>query len=181
MQLKRTGKVKAKECEDEPPAKSEVKVWFSPVSVVEIELGARPPEEDLTRLATKDGTPHDPTQPVERELIDCILKQGLPEGALAEAPAPARGRKRKTNADGVEDGSPSSSQKKPRPSQETDGDFYENAGEKKRGKPRKKPHAGVVTAEPSSRKSGGKKQSDSKPRSPNPPSATLQLPKSLKS
>lgn len=175
IQLKRRRKVKIKEGEEEPPAKSEVKVWFSPLSVVEINLISCSPEEDWSKFAAKDGTPYDPTQPIECELLECLLKHGLPEDALVEAPPPKRARKR--NADEPDDAGGSPASKKQRSSQPQGQESSPTAARKKHSRPRKD-----GTTDAAKPKSGSKKKKGgvaAAERSPSPPPATFQLPTGL--
>ncbi|KAK5121673.1 hypothetical protein LTR85_004845 [Meristemomyces frigidus] len=80
IQLKRTRKPKI-DGGDAPP-KTEFKITFCPVPAIEIDLSQQPPEEDWSKRAEKDGTPYDPVQNVECEVLGCLLRHGLPEGAL---------------------------------------------------------------------------------------------------
>lgn len=91
IELKRSRK--RKDETDNVDDRTEAKVKFSPLSVVDIDLSQCPVEEDWTGFAAKDGTPYDPVQKVECEILHCFLKNGLPEGALEYA-TPAK-RKRK--------------------------------------------------------------------------------------
>ena len=75
----------------------EAKVTFLLLAVVDIDLSQRPDGEDWTKFSAKDGTPYDPTQSVECEVLRCFLKYGLPDEGLEQA-EPAR-RKRKTVGD----------------------------------------------------------------------------------
>jgi Holliday junction resolvase YEN1 len=93
IQLKRT---KKKNDEDDIDARTEAKVTFSPLPVVEIDLSQQPPEEDWTKFAAKDRTPYDPTQSVECELLRCFLSHGLPDGALEYA-KPAKRKRNERN------------------------------------------------------------------------------------
>ena len=90
--------------------RAEAKVIFSPLAVVDIDLSQRPDGEDWTKFTAKYGTPYDPTQSVDGEILCCFLKHGLPDGALEEA-KPAR-RKRKTTEDGESSANASSSKKR---------------------------------------------------------------------
>lgn len=179
IQLKRTRKIKVKEGEEDPPAKSEVKIWFSPISIVEIDLMSCPPEEDWTKFAAKDGTPYDPTRPVECEMLECFLKHGLPKDALVEAPPPTRGRKRKTDAT-QEDKEDSPSKKKRKSPQHKSQQSPGNAEGKKRGKPREDPTANSAKEKSKPKKKKKRKDSEAQVTRPSsPPPATFQLPKGL--
>ena len=79
IQLKRTQK---KKDEEDVNGRTEAKVIFSPLAVVEIDLSRQPPEEDWSKFAAKDGAPYDPIQSVECEVLRCFLSHGLPDGAL---------------------------------------------------------------------------------------------------
>lgn len=174
IQLKRTRKVKVKEGEEEPPAISEVKIWFSPSSIVDTDLTTCPEAEDWTKFAAKDGTPHDPLLPVECEMLSYFLEHGLPKGALVEAPPPARGRKRKGEAG--DDNAASPRQKKPMSSQR---DTHESPGEakaKKRGRPSK--DQADAAADNQKLKQKEKKQA-APSRSPTPPPAIFRMPEGL--
>lgn len=103
VQVKRTRKVKKNDDEDEPPARAEIKVTFSPLPAVEIDLSEQPPGEDWSIFAAKDGTPYDPLQNVECGVLECFLKHGLPDGTLDTAMAPTSKRKRKARSDGPVD------------------------------------------------------------------------------
>ena len=80
IQLKRTRK--KKQDGGDSNVAIEAKITFSPLPVVDIDLSVRPPDEDWTKFVAKDGTPYDPTQVIECELLHCFLKHGLPDGAL---------------------------------------------------------------------------------------------------
>jgi len=112
VQLKRTRKTK-KDGED-APAKAEIKVTFCPIPAIEIDLSQQPPEEDWTLFAEKDGSPYDPVQNVEAELLECFLRHGLPQNALDTPPEPTK-RKRKNEQ--AQDRSSTPEKKKPRTSQ----------------------------------------------------------------
>nr|POE85395.1 flap endonuclease gen like 1 [Quercus suber] len=75
IELKRTRTVKPKDDED-PPVKPEVKITYSPLYNFQIDL-SRPPEEDWSKWMGKDGTPYDPTQDLDFEILDCFLRHGL--------------------------------------------------------------------------------------------------------
>lgn len=175
IQLKRTRKVKAKEGEEQPPATFEVKTLFSPAAVVEIDLSPCPPEEDWSKFAAKDGTPYDPTQPVECELLQCLLHHGLPEGGPVEAAPSARKVKRKTSADEGDAASPSAKKRKA-PREEQRGS-QESAEGKKHGRPPIDTSTAAAGGKPSAKRKKGDKESKS--RSPSPPPATFRLPHGL--
>ena len=169
IQLKRTSK--KKKAEDNETSKSEVKIMFSPIPVVEIDLSQRPPEEDWSKF-DKDGSPYDSTQNIECEVLECFLRHGLPDGALEAPVQPSKAikRKRKTNDQAPESSPPS---KRQRPSNssigdadaagagaQTPGDAMQSQGEpvpKKRGRPRKDAESGS-----SAKKTTKKKQRKSK-------------------
>lgn len=94
IQLKRTRR--KKEDGEDISNPTEAKITFSPLPVVEIDLSERPPDEDWTKFAAKDGTPYDPTQSVECELLYCFLKHGLPAVALEYAIPAKRKRTEET-------------------------------------------------------------------------------------
>lgn len=91
IELKRTRK--KNHAEEDVDDKTEAKITFSPLSVVDIDLSQCPPEEDWTKFEAKDGTPYDPTRNVEAEILHCFLKHGLPDGALEYAKPVKRKRK----------------------------------------------------------------------------------------
>ena len=93
IQLKRTRK---KTDEDDIDARTEAKVTFSPMPLLEIDLSQQPPEEDWAKFTAKDGTPYDPTQSVECEVLCCFLNHGLPDSAL-EYVKPAKRKKNEEN------------------------------------------------------------------------------------
>ncbi|TKA64300.1 hypothetical protein B0A55_09775, partial [Friedmanniomyces simplex] len=86
---------------EDAPAKAERKITFLANPAVEIDLGERPPEEDWSIWDGKDGSPYDPFQPVECEVLDCFLHHGLPEDAIVTTTAPTR--KKRKNEDDAED------------------------------------------------------------------------------
>ena len=93
IQLKRTRK---KTDEDDIDVRTEAKVTFSPMPLVEIDLSQQPPEEDWAKFTAKDGTPYDPTQSVECEVLCCFLNHGLQDGAL-EYVKPAKRKRNEEN------------------------------------------------------------------------------------
>ena len=99
MQLKRTRKRKE---DDETPEKAEVKITFSPIPLVEVDLRQQPPDEDWSVLAGKDGNPYDPTQKVECEILTCFVEHGLPNGLHDVSPVPLIKRKRKSTDEDTE-------------------------------------------------------------------------------
>ena len=98
VRLKRTRKAKPGE---ESSPKAEVKITFSPMPVVEVDLRGRPPEEDWSKFE-KPGVPYDPTQDMECEVLDSFLRHGLPDNAL-DIETPAKGKR--ANKDGPSESS----------------------------------------------------------------------------
>ena len=90
INLRRTRK--KKEAENDAHTRDEAKITFSPMPVVGIDLSQQPLDEDWTKFAAKDGTPYDPTQNVECEVLHCFLEHGLPRGSLESAPLAKRKR-----------------------------------------------------------------------------------------
>lgn len=173
LQLKCTRKVKVKEGEDKPPVKTQVKVWFCPTAVAQVDVGICPPEEAWAKFPSKDGTPYDPTQAVESELLECLLKHGLPKCSLVQALPPTRKRKRNTDVQydtqEREDAQLSSSQRK-KPAQNK-----QNATTKTRARPRKDLESGEGRGKSSSKA----RHKEPAPRSPTPPPPTFHLPEGL--
>ncbi|KAK4553765.1 hypothetical protein LTR86_009263 [Recurvomyces mirabilis] len=97
MVLKRTRKAKVVDGE-ELAAKAERKIIFAPLPLVDIDGSQQPLEEDWSIWASQDGKPYDPTEPIECEILECFLREGLPEGSLVVAPTPTT-KKRKADGD----------------------------------------------------------------------------------
>ncbi|KAI6801262.1 hypothetical protein KC360_g1520 [Hortaea werneckii] len=85
VQLKRTRKAKD---DAETPVSSEIKITFSPLPAMEINLSQKPPEEDwdLPGWKSKDRASYDPLQKIEAEILRCFLDHGLPDGGVAPPP-----------------------------------------------------------------------------------------------
>ncbi|SMY28322.1 unnamed protein product [Zymoseptoria tritici ST99CH_1A5] len=79
------------------PGKCEVRIMISAADLVEVDLSAQPPEEDWTKFAAKDGTPYSPHEKIECYILDCLLRNGLPERVF-DAPAESPKRKSKSSA-----------------------------------------------------------------------------------
>ncbi|KAI6819332.1 hypothetical protein KC340_g13799 [Hortaea werneckii] len=178
VQLKRTRKNKD---DAETPTPSEVKITFSPLPAMEINLSQKPPEEDwdLPGWKGKDGASYDPLQKIEAEILQCFLDHGLPEGGVAPPPEPAR-RKRKGS---VGEEGEADQTKKSTPKQSQDESVSANNSQsqgtpKKRGRPRK--NASDELNAKKSRKSSGKgKEADATPDlPPTPPRPVFKLPRS---
>lgn len=180
IQRKRTRKTK-KDGED-APAKSEIKVTFSPIPAIEIDLSQQPPEEDWSIWAEKDGSPYDPVQNIECDVLECFLRHGLPEGAADAAPEPPK-RKRK-NKESDDSSSPAKKKRVEAPAVNEDQNDPAEAGissaaglPKKRGRP--KNDASADPAPKQARKRGKKTTAaaavDERPASP--PPAVFKLPR----
>lgn len=137
VQLKRTRKAKTDDGE-EAPSKSEVKITFLVLPAMEIDLSQQPPGEDWSIWAGKDGTPYDPLQPVECEVLDCLLKYGLPADGIA-APSPPK-RKRKSAEESSEPAEVSRKRRKKATDGGSDVDNGETAATAERPKKRGKAH-----------------------------------------
>jgi len=98
IQLKRLRKKKTDDGE-EPPAQSETKITFYPLTAVDIDLSREPEEEDWSTLGTKAVPRFDPAARVEAEILTCFLKHGLPEGSLQEPEPAPRARKKVAASD----------------------------------------------------------------------------------
>ncbi|RMX85574.1 hypothetical protein D0867_15862 [Hortaea werneckii] len=173
VQLKRTRKARN---DTEAPARSEVKITFSPSPAMEIDLRQKPPEEDwdLPGWKGKDGTSYDPLQKIEAEILRCFLDHGLPEGGVAPPSEPAK-RKRKGSTGESEAASVSKASQDESISAHTS---QSQGTPKKRGRPRKS-----ASDEPNakqSRKSSGKgKEAGVTPEMPpTPPRPVFKLPRS---
>ncbi|KJY01589.1 hypothetical protein TI39_contig285g00026 [Zymoseptoria brevis] len=79
------------------PGKCEVRIMVSAADLVEVDLSVQPPEEDWTKFAAKDGTPYSPHEKIECYLLDCLLRNGLPERVF-DAPAESPKRKSRSRA-----------------------------------------------------------------------------------
>lgn len=55
------------------------KIAFSPLVCTDLNLNFHPENGDWEESTNKDGVKFDPTVPVEAELLDCVLQQGLGE------------------------------------------------------------------------------------------------------
>ncbi|RMY72522.1 hypothetical protein D0862_14442 [Hortaea werneckii] len=176
IQLKRTRRAKD---DTEASTPSEVKITFSPLPAMEIDLSQKPPEEDwdLPGWKAKDGTSYDPLQKIDAEILRCFLDHGLPEGGVAPPPEPAK-RKRKGSTTGESEAMSGS-----KASQDELGSAHTSRPQGttpklKRGRPRKsasdEPHAKP------SRKSGGEgREAGAKPEMPpTPPRPVFKLPRS---
>ncbi|RMZ16521.1 hypothetical protein D0862_01200 [Hortaea werneckii] len=177
VQLKRTRKAKE---DAETPASSEVKITFSPLPAMEINLSQKPPEEDwdLPGWKGKDGTSYDPLQKIEAEILRCFLDHGLPEGGVAPPPEPAK-RKRKGPVGEGEAGQANKSTPKGTQDESVCASNSQSQGTpKKRGRPRKS--ASDESNAKQSRKSSGKgKEADPTPdMPPTPPRPVFKLPRS---
>ncbi|RMY89527.1 hypothetical protein D0861_04167 [Hortaea werneckii] len=158
VQLKRTRKAKD---DAETPVSSEIKITFSPLPAMEINLSQKPPEEDwdLTGWKSKDRASYDPLQKIEAEILRRKRKVSVAEEGEADQtkkPTPKQSQD--------ESGSANNSQSQGTP--------------KKRGRPRKN-----ASDEPNakhSRKSSGKgKEADATPDlPPTPPRPVFKLPRS---
>ncbi|SMR62952.1 unnamed protein product [Zymoseptoria tritici ST99CH_3D1] len=78
------------------PGKCEVRIMISAADLVEVDLSVQPPEEDWTKFAAKDGTPYSPHEKIECYILDCLLRNGLPERVF-DAPAESPKRKSKSS------------------------------------------------------------------------------------
>jgi Holliday junction resolvase YEN1 len=169
IQLKRTIKRKSTNGDDsEEPTDLEREITFYPLPAVEIDI--REPEgEDWSIWEGKDGSHYDPAERVECNILDCFLKNGLPEGHLTTAEPAKRQRKQKATVAASDSAGVSASAS-------IDAAATTPAGApKKRGRPKKSATAAtddveVVTSPP---KRGRPKKDDNT-------SANEQLPKKRK-
>ncbi|KAK4539159.1 hypothetical protein LTR36_001196, partial [Oleoguttula mirabilis] len=181
IQLKRTRK--PKEGEAAPP-KTEVKVTFCPVPAIGIDLSQQPPEEDWSKRVEKDGTPYDPVQNVECEVLSCLLRHGLPERALETVPTPAR-RKRKSEEDPAESSQPKKRKTKAKTAAEdgADDELPEMGPAptvptaKKRGRPKKDASTDAPPKPPRKRVKKAVAAQTTVEKPPSPPPATFRLPR----
>ncbi|KAI7359761.1 hypothetical protein KC354_g9240 [Hortaea werneckii] len=173
VQLKRTRKAKD---DKEAPARSEVKITFSPLPAMEIDLSQKPPEEDwdLPGWNGKDGTSYDPMQKIEAEILRCFLDYGLSEGGVAPPPEPAK-RKRKGSTGESEAMSVSKASQDESVSAHIS---QSQEAPKKRGRPRKS--ASDDSNAKQSRKSNrkGKEAGVTPEMPPTPPRPVFKLPRS---
>ncbi|KAK3669870.1 hypothetical protein LTR78_010251 [Recurvomyces mirabilis] len=95
--FKRTRRAKVVDGEA-PPAKTERKIMFAPLLLVDIDGIQKPLEEDWNIWAGQDGRQYDPTEPIDCEILDCFLRDGLPKDSVAASPTPTR-KKRKADDD----------------------------------------------------------------------------------
>lgn len=189
VQLKRTRKTK-KDGEDAPP-KAQAKVTFCPVPAIEIDMSQPPPEEDWSKHAEKDGTPYDPLQNVECEVLSCLLQHGLPEGALETVPSPAK-RKRKSADTPAESSTAETSKKRKKQKKNQDDETSILAGQhepadaelatsppavKKRGRPKKDASTDAASKPPRKRAKKGDKTPATVEKSPSPPPAAFKMPR----
>ncbi|OQN98089.1 hypothetical protein B0A48_15921 [Cryoendolithus antarcticus] len=97
IRLKRTRKKKI-DTSEEGPALSEIKVTFNPLPAVEIDINGEPEGEDWSIWKTKDGVHYDPAEWIECEVLNCILRHGLPPGSLQEPESVARKPRKRSGA-----------------------------------------------------------------------------------
>lgn len=97
IKLKRT-RTKKGGPESDGSVSGERKISFLPSRAVKIDLSRQPEDEDWGKFAAADGTPYDPMQSIECEVLECFLKNGLPEGALDAQDEPSTSKKRKSVA-----------------------------------------------------------------------------------
>ncbi|KAF2159574.1 hypothetical protein M409DRAFT_60648 [Zasmidium cellare ATCC 36951] len=147
------------------PTKCEVKIMYSAHELVEIDLSAQPPDEDWSEFAEKDGTPYDPRNKIEYEMLECLLQHGLPEGSW-DAPAKAKKGKARTSKD---DGSLGESSDQKQPVDQVSTGERTKAPPKKRGRPPKDPSK-VSTSQPARKK---RKSKSAEVKSPSPPPSTF--------
>ncbi|KAK4997284.1 hypothetical protein LTR66_003259, partial [Elasticomyces elasticus] len=84
----------------------ELKVTFLPQEVVSIDVTTQPPEEDWEVFRDKkSGVLYEPTQRIECELLQCVLRYSLPE-VVFNAPPISSARKKRKRADEQEDSAP---------------------------------------------------------------------------
>ncbi|GAB1736333.1 hypothetical protein NU219Hw_g6998t1 [Hortaea werneckii] len=177
VQLKRTRKAKD---DTEASTPSEVKITFSPLPAMEIDLSQKPPEEDwdLPGWKAKDGTSYDPLQKIDAEILRCFLDHGLPEGGVAPPPEPAKKRKRKGSTTGESEAMSGS-----KASQDESGSAHTSRPQGttpklKRGRPRKSA-SDEPDAKPSRKSSGEGREARAKPdMPPTPPRPVFKLPRS---
>lgn len=81
----------------EVPAKSEVKIMYSAHLLAEVDLSETPEGEDWPNFSAKDGTPYDPMQKIEGEILECFLQHGLPKGALNVVISPKKRQRKSTD------------------------------------------------------------------------------------
>ncbi|KAI7443729.1 hypothetical protein KC336_g1710 [Hortaea werneckii] len=177
VQLKRTRKAKDGA---EAPTPSEVKITFSPLPAMEIDLSQKPPEEDwdLPGWKGKDGASYDPLQKIEAEILRCFLDHGLPEGGVAPPPEPAKRKRKGSAGKGEAEQANKSTPKRSQDESVSASNSQSQGTPQKRGRPRKS-----ASDEPSakqSRKSSGKgKEADPIPdMPPTPPRPVFKLPRS---
>ncbi|KAI9651652.1 MAG: hypothetical protein M1831_000555 [Alyxoria varia] len=75
-----------------PPAN--VKISFSPTAVTSIDISSQPAEEDWSLLKTKDCPDYHPTQRVECDMLECLVRRSVPEDLLDIAALTDRKEKR---------------------------------------------------------------------------------------
>ena len=194
IELKRT---RPKKDEDGgTKTKSEVKITFSPIPVVEIDLSTQPADEDWTQFAGKDGTPYDPRQDLECEVLECLLRLGLPDGTLDQLAESSKTAKRKRKArDDTLDTSPSSERREAisnveaRTSEDLTGASFgkndlhqvsDTPAPKKRGRPPKNPEAGTHSQIPAKNKNKKPKATESPPQArESTPMSVFKYPKAI--
>lgn len=100
-------KTKAKKGADgEESARAETKITFLPLKALSIAVSQQPMEEDWFSkgFVGKDGEPYDPKQRIECEVLDCILRNGLPSEVLnAPLEAPVRKKRAPKTSTGAEE------------------------------------------------------------------------------
>lgn len=179
VQRKRTKMIKPVEGCEEPAAKSEVKITYSPLPAMDIDLSQPPPNEDWSMWKGEGDSPYHPAQQLEFEILECFLKNGLPEGSY-DAPTATK-RKRKAVAEvsksHSDDEAPSSSPaKRAKTTSSNDDGLPVQTEPKKRGRP---PKGTTTTDKP--RKRTKKSDVAAEERTPSPPPATFRMPRTYSS
>ncbi|KAK5138560.1 hypothetical protein LTR08_000148 [Meristemomyces frigidus] len=165
VQLKHARKPKAGEA-----AKAEIKATFFPLPAVNIDLSRQPAEKDWSKWANKDGSPYDPLQNVECKILDCLLRNGLPEGGVA-APESLK-RKRKADKTPTE-ASPAEQPATSVAAKPADACPSSSAANQRRKKPKKDALATAAPKQPQKRS----KKTVTVETPPKPPPATFKLPR----
>ncbi|KAK4631789.1 hypothetical protein CLAFUW4_03073 [Fulvia fulva] len=78
--------------------KTEAKITYAASLLVDNDPTTKSPEEDWTKHAAKDGTPYNPTENIEGEVLRCFLEHGLPPGTYDAPVKPKKSRAKSVKA-----------------------------------------------------------------------------------